>query len=137
MSATRDAIVQHLQADAAGVMSVAGDVYPGTPPEGASHPLVQVTAQRPPRGNYVFQGLSHEDSVYLVKAVDKNSSPKRAGEINAFIRARLDNAALSVDGQTTLLVSWVQDVEYSERTEDGTVYQHEGGLYEIWTEPEA
>lgn len=135
MSAVRDAIVLHLQADAAGVMSVATDVYPGTPPEGASHPLVTVDAHQPPRAHRVFQALDHEDSKYLVKGADKSSSPKRVGDLNRKIRARLDGADISVEGYDTQLVAWVEDVEYDETQPDGSVVRFEGGIYEVMVEP--
>jgi hypothetical protein len=143
VSNVREALCKFLQADtgAGKLMEIATQVYPGQPPEGAEHPLVDVTAMRAPRGNYAFQGLSHEDSLYLVKAVDKNASPATAAEMAKRIRARLDpdgtgDAEISVEGSDTLLLSWVQAVEYDDPQGDGSVYRHEGGIYEVWTEPE-
>lgn len=137
MSAVREAICKHLQEDVgpAGVMGIATDVYPKLAPEGAEHPLVVVRAQRPPRGHYTFQGLSHEDSFYVVTGVTEDTSPAVASDLKGRIRARLHDAPLVVEGSETLLVSWVQDVEFTEPDEDGVEYQHEGGIYEVWTEP--
>ena len=137
MSAVREAICKHLQADtgAGGLMELATDVYPKGAPEGAEHPLVVVAAHRAPRGHYAFQGLSHEESLYLVKGVDEGTSAARAGEMSRRIRARLDGAELEVEGYGLQLVSWVQDVEYDETAPEGTKYQHEGGIYEVWVEP--
>ncbi len=45
-------------------------------------------------------------------------------------------AALEVEDYGTLLLSWLQDVEYDETDDAGTKYQFEGGIYEVWTEPE-
>jgi len=142
MGAVRDAICLHLQGDlgSGGLMEIVTDVYPGAPTDLAEHPLVVVVAHRAPRGSYAFQGLDHEVSQYLVKGVVKGSGTALASEINRRIRARLDGAELVVEGRTTLLASWEQDVEYPETGtgdgEDGTTYHHEGSIYEVWTEPE-
>ena len=135
MSAVREAICKHLQEDAEGVMSVATDIYPKGVPEGGAHPLVVVKAHRPPRANNNFQGLSHEDSIYIVTGVDEGTSPARAANLKSLIRERLNEAAIEIEGYNTLLVSWMADIEFEETAEDGTKYQHEGGLYEVWAEP--
>ena len=135
MSAVREAICKFLQADATGVMAVATDVYPKGAPQGAIHPCVIVKAHRPPRGHYAFQELSAEDSIYMVTGVDEGTSPARAANLKSLVRERLDEAEIEIDGYHTLLVSWMADVEYEETAPDGTKYQHEGGLYEVWAEP--
>ena len=143
MSSVREALCLLLQADTGTgkLMELATDVYPGTAPEGAAHPFVTVAAHRAPRGEFTFGGLDHEESHYLVKAVDEGTSPARVCEMNRRIRARLDpegtgDAELDVEGHRTIFLSWVQDVEYDDPQEDGTNYQLEGGIYEVWTEPE-
>ena len=134
MAAVRDAIVQHLQADTSGVMALSDSVWPQIPPEGAAaHPFVTVTAQKAPAGVRVFQQVGFEESVFLVKAIDRNTSPKKVGQIAAAIRARLDDAALSISGQTPLAVMWLMDVSYHE-VDNGTIYQHEGALYYVAAE---
>lgn len=143
MSAVREALCKFLQEDtgAGRLMELATDVYPGTTaPEGAAFPFVVVFAQQARRGEFVFGGLDREESRYVVKAVDADTSPARVGEMNRRIRARLDpdgrgEVELDIDGHGTLFLGWVQDVEFDEPDGD-TVYQHEGGIYEVWTEPE-
>lgn len=142
MSSVREALCTFLQGDtgAGKLMELATDVYPGTAPEGAVHPFVVVAAHKPPRGNFTFQGLDHEESKYFVKAVDESTSPARVCEMNRRIRARLDpdgtgEVALEVEGYGTLFVGWEQDVEYDDAQPDGTTYQFEGGIYEVLTEP--
>lgn len=135
MSAVREAICKFLQADATGVMSVATDVFPKGVPEGAVHPFVVVKAHQPAKGEYAFQALSHEHSIYIVTGVDEGTSPARAANLKSLIRERLDEGEIEVEGYDTLLVSWMRDIEFEETAEDGTKYQHEGGLYEVWAEP--
>jgi hypothetical protein len=134
MAAVRDAIVQHLQTDAGGVMTLVTAVWPQIPPEGEGlYPFVTVTAQKAPTGVHAFQNGGYEESVFLVKAIDRNTSPKKVGQIAAAIRARLEDAALTISGQSTLAVIWLMDVSYHE-VEQGTIYQHEGGLYYVAAE---
>lgn len=143
MSSVREALCQFLQADdgAGRLMELATDVYPGAAPESATHPFVTVFAHRAPRGEFTFGGLDHEESMYLVKAVDEGTSPARVCEMNRRIRARLDpegkgDVALDVEGYGTVFLGWVQDVEYDDPQDEGGNYQFEGGIYEVWTEPE-
>lgn len=138
MSAVRDALCLLLQADAAGVMSLASDVYPKAAPESATHPFVIVSAQSPPRPVYALGGGSPmiESSVYLVKAVDENLSPARAANLNKLIKARLQNAALTVVDYNLLYLRWVSDVDYAEQRK-GKTYQHEGSLWRVEVAPQA
>jgi hypothetical protein len=140
MSALRDAIVTALKADAPTVAAATGGIWPGLPPKGAAtaYPFITVTAQRPPKPERVFRGggtpadgIAFEAATYLVKAVDKNTSPKRASDLNALIRTALDGQTITVTGYTLISLLWAGDVSYSE-LDDSTHYQHEGGLYEIW-----
>lgn len=143
MSAVREALCKFLQEDAGAgkLMELATDVYPKSAPEGAVHPFVVVAAHRAPRGSHAFQGLDHEESMYLVTAVDEGISPARASEMNRRIRARLDpegkgDVALVVEGHGTLFLGWVRDVEYDDPQAAGGNYQFEGGIYEVMTEPD-
>lgn len=141
MSALRNAIVLHLQADGDVIALATGGVYPGLPPESeAEYPFITVTAQQAPRPERVFgataaEQIAFEDATYLVKAIDRHTSPKTVGEINTAIRASLDGATLEIDGYETLNVIWVQDVQYDEH-EKGAIYQHEGGFYQVWAASE-
>ena len=146
MSALRDAIVLHLQNDsnvtdailaarqAAEHDTTPPAVYPGLPFKGASYPFIVVTAQRAPVGDWAFQQVALEDAVYLVKAIDQNTSAKTVGEINALICASLNLASLTITGYTSLGINWLSDVQYDE-LDNGIVYQHEGGLYNLMAEP--
>lgn len=134
MATVLNALVQYLQADTAGVMSVAKQIIPRQAPEGdIKYPVVIVTAQQAPEGALVFQGIAFEEGVYLVKACDKNISSVRTGQLNQLIRARLDQAAIPVSGYATLTCYWQRDVDYTEVV-GSTIYHYEGGLYYIAVE---
>jgi hypothetical protein len=135
MSALRDAIVQHLQGDSTVTDLATGGIYPGLPPESdQSFPFVSVTAHRGNRPERVFQGIAFEEEFLLVKAIDRSTSPKVVGEINAAIRASLDSATPTINGAAALNVMWAGDVCYDEQ-ENGQQYQHEGGIYQVWADP--
>lgn len=139
MSALRNAIVLHLQADAAVIALATGGIYPGLPPEAdQTFPFISVTAQKAPKPERVFRGggtaaqeIAFEDAAYLVKAIDQSTSPADVAAINAAIRTSLDGAAVSVTGYSLLTVQWMGDVQYDEH-QAGQTYQHEGGIYRIW-----
>lgn len=132
MSALLDSIVLKLQADASVTAAATGGIYPGLPPEGAtSFPFITVTAQSAPRPERTFQNIAFEDATYLVKAIDRNTSPKPVGDLNMLIRASLDGTAVTVTGYDLITVIWLQDISMVEEY-NGQIYQHEGGLYQIW-----
>lgn len=135
MSVFRNAIVLKLQASAGVTALATGGIYAKLPPEGlATYPMVVVYSWRPPRGGRTFQGVAYEDSIYLVKAIDQNTSPKRASEISAAVRTALNEAALTITGYNSMGIIWVEDVDYTE-VYQGKVYQHEGGLYSLMGSP--
>ena len=136
MGAFRDAVVKHLQADP-DIIGAVTKVYPGMPPKKSTadptiFPFITVTAQRPQRGDRVFQAIDHEDAVILVKAVDQSASPKRVGDINRLVRAALnDNAALSITGYGLINLMWIEDFEFPPEESDGILYQQEGSFYQV------
>lgn len=139
MSAVRDAIVTKLQATSA-VTTLATKIWPGVPPEDKSlvYPLVSVTPQKSPTPERVFQGggtnastIAFEESVYLVRACDRSTSPKSADDVNTQIKAALDGASLTITGQTQLVCEWVGDYETNEHY-SGQTYFYAGGFYRVW-----
>jgi hypothetical protein len=132
MSAVRNAICIHLKNDPS-VMAIAKGVHPKLAPESSKFPLVVVSAQQPATAVRTFQTVLAEQSIFLVKAIDQATSPKRAADLATAIRTSLDQANLMIDGQNNLGIIWIQDVDLVEEF-NGQTYQHEGGLYEIYTE---
>ena len=73
-----------------------------------------------------------ETDVWLVKAVDKDTSADDAEAIAARVKALLNDATLSISGSTLLYLRRQGDVEYSE-VEEGVTYAHCGALYRLVT----
>lgn len=140
MSALRDAIVLHLQADANVAPLVGNRIFPGLPAEGsATYPFIAITTQRPSQPERVFRGggavtdeIAFEDASYLVKAIDQNTSAKQVGEINAAIRTSLDGAAITLTDYELVSLTWTGDVGPFPELANSKTYQHEGGIYQIW-----
>lgn len=140
MSALRNAIIAHLKADAAVVAAATGGIWPGLPPKGrATYPFISVTAMKGDTPERVFRGggavadeIAFERAVFLVKAIDKSTSPNAAADIKALVRTALDGAAVTITDYTLLSCEWRGDIPGYSELDDSTQYQHEGGLYEIW-----
>jgi len=133
MSVVKSAILTRLQTDSTITALVSTRIYPDVAPEGNTYPFIIVSAQQPPRGARVFQRVGFEESIFLVRGIDKSSSPKNAGAIARAIRTNLEGAALTITGYATRSVEWVSGIEYTS-FEDGILYQHEGGFYFVMAE---
>lgn len=58
----------------------------------------------------------------------------QANNLDALILTTLDDAALAVDGQTTLLCHRVADISIPDVDEEGRKIYVVGGTYEVWTD---
>lgn len=138
MSALRDAIVLHLQADSNVIILATGGIFPGLPTKDVSYPFVTVTTQSAPKPERAFRGdgtvaseIVFEGAEYLVKAIDQSTSPKVVSDINTALRVSLDGAAISMTGYELVNLIFAGEVQYDELS-NGITYQHEGGIYQIW-----
>jgi hypothetical protein len=131
VSALRNSIVLHLQADSSVTTLATGGVHHQLPAEDdQSFPFVVVEQFKPTGAEWTFQGISHEDALYLVKAIDKNTTPARVEAINTAIRASLNLATLAIEGYESMGVMLMRTVEYPD-LEEGGHYQYEGGIYSL------
>lgn len=70
------------------------------------------------------------DEVWMVKAVDRNTTSDTAEAIAARLGTLLDDASLSISGRTLSYLRRQSDIEYPEVI-DGKSYRHVGGLYRL------
>jgi hypothetical protein len=75
-----------------------------------------------------------EEDVWLVKAVDRNTTADQAEAIQARVDALLTDGTLSVSGAEVTWLRRQSDVVYPE-TVDGVRYLHAGSLYRLVLEP--
>lgn len=73
-----------------------------------------------------------DTDVWLVKAVDRNTSADTAEAAAARIILLLNDAALSISGGTLLYLRRQSDVEYPEEI-DGQMYVHVGSQFRLVT----
>lgn len=71
-----------------------------------------------------------ETDVWLVKAVDRDTTADDAEAIAARIQALLNDASLSISGATLLYLRRQSDIDYSE-VHDAVQYKHVGALYRL------
>ena len=125
------AVVQKLRASSPLVAAIAGGIHEAVAPRKVKYPFIvyQIVASS---YEYDWTGMQiHallDISTYAVNPVDANN-------IDALIAGALNDAALSVDGQSSLLCRRVGDLPTGPDvdSEGKRIYQV-GGTYSIWTD---
>lgn len=131
-NAVAKALFTVLAADATltglGVTGVHEQVVPQTDPPQDPPYLVLQLSDAPDR--YTLGKRILLDEFWNVRAVDRSTSAKRAGDIADRVFALLNLQPLTVTGLTTLIVRREQSFAYQE-IDAGLVYHHAGGRYRI------
>lgn len=132
--AVRQAIYQKLNVAsvtsllASGSASLSHAVAPAT----AGYPFVIFQKQSgTPTGR--FGGQAMKSDLWLVKAVDRNTTSSRAEDIDKAINDVLDFQTLTVTGGSNPYLARESDVDYLE-TEGDQQYRHHGALYRLVTQ---
>lgn len=135
MDPVRDAIHDHLAADST-LTALLGDgaegIHHRKAHRGARTPMVIFNRQAG-TPTWTFGGIGFESGVWLIKAVSRDNSASTVEDIAARLDLILNDAAITISGQSLLLLRRESDVDYGEQ--DGAdSYQHRGGLYRLITE---
>jgi hypothetical protein len=125
------AVVRRLRASPALVAAIAGGIHEGIAPRKVRYPFI----------TYQLAGASYGydwGAVMLRVLIDVSvfaENPVDANNIDALIAGALNEAALSVEGQTSLLCRRVADLPTGPDidSEGKRIYQV-GGSYSIWTD---
>lgn len=125
------AIVQKLRASGPLVAAIAGGIHESIAPRKVKYPFLvyQLVA-----ANYTYQWDGMQNHV-LCDITTWAENPVDANNVDALVAAALNEAALAVAGQVTLLCRRISDTPTGQEI-DSTgkrVYQI-GGSYEIWTD---
>lgn len=110
-------------------------IYYNYAPDAANFPFVVFQKQA---GTPTYANASkpaYESDVWLVKAIDQNSTADRADAVADRLDDLLTDGTLSIAGGDTVM--WLRresDVVYEE-VEDGQVFVHSGSLYRLIYEP--
>lgn len=103
-------------------------IYHDQAPSEASFPYVIFSKSSGVPTDTLGKAGAFESDVWLIKAVDRNTTADRAEAAAARIQALLNDASLSISGATELYLRRQSDVEYPEIA-DGERYEHVGSLY--------
>lgn len=107
-------------------------IYHQQAPAGAAYPLIVFQKQAGNPTEAFGLPSAFENDVWLVKAIDKNSSADTAEAVQARIAVLLNDAALTISGSSLLYLRRQSDVEYPE-VDEGVRYAHAGALYRLVT----
>ena len=125
------AVVQKLRASSPLVAAIVGGIHEAVAPRKVRYPFIvyQIVASS---YEYDWTGMQihalMDVSTYAVNPVDANN-------IDALIAGALNDAALTVDGQTSLLCRRVGDLPTGPDVDsEGTRIYRVGGTYSIWTD---
>ncbi len=99
-------------------------------PSGARHPFVLLNKQSGVPTEAFTDPSAFETDVWLVKAVDHSPSADTAEAVQARVQTLLNDASLSISGETLMYLRRESDVEYVE-VADGEAYRHAGSLFRL------
>lgn len=105
-------------------------IYHQVAPDAAAHPFVIFNKQAGTPTYAMVTTPAYETDVWLIKAVDKDTSADDAEAVAARLNALLTDGVLSISGATQLYLRRQSDIDYEE-TDDGVVYRHVGSLYRL------
>jgi hypothetical protein len=131
MDPVRSALVTKLTGDAtlAAMLSGAGAIYHRRAPRTARTPFI-VFDLNAGSSISMFGGGEITDDVWMIKAVDNNSSASRAEDIDLRIKAVLHGSTIPLTGGGTASVLRETRINYAENEGDDT-WQHVGATYRV------
>lgn len=108
-------------------------IYHQQAPDGAGFPFVILNRQSGVPTEAFTDPSALETDVWLVKAIDKNTTADAAEAASARVAVLLNDSALTISGATTLYLRRQSDVEFPE-VRDGVTYRHVGSLFRLVTD---
>jgi hypothetical protein len=110
-------------------------IYHLRAPEGAGFPYVVFNLQDSRPAYTMKPGVpGYNADLWLIKAVDANSTADRADSIIARVKALLTDSTLSISSEDLMLLVPESDVEYAELA-DGQEYRHAGVIFRLMHQP--
>lgn len=108
------------------------NIYYQTAPEGAGFPRIIFNKQSGVPTEAFGDPSALENDIWLVKAIDQDTTADDAEAAAARIVALLNDTSLSISGASLLYLRRQSDVDYSE-VDSGVVYRHAGSLFRLIT----
>lgn len=108
-------------------------IYHQQAPSNAPHPFIIFQKQAGNPTETFGDPSALDTDVWLVKAVDKNTTADPAEAIQARIITLLNDAPLSISGHDLKYLRRESDVEFPE-VQDGVMFKHAGSLFRLITD---
>lgn len=124
------ALVQTLRANATLKAALTGGIHEGEAPLGSRHPWLIYGLQYGPM-DYAWGSMMIPSGFHLVVF---SRDQVEARNLDSLVVETLHDAALNVDGQTTLLCRRVLDLSSVDVDDEGLKVYGQGGLHEITTD---
>ena len=107
-------------------------IYHDDAPQDAQYPFVIFSkSSGVPTEAFSANGASAlENDIWMIKAVDRNSTADQAEAIADLVKTQLNDRTLSISGGICLYLRRQSDIEYTELSE-GVQYRHAGSLYRL------
>jgi hypothetical protein len=105
-------------------------IYHQQAPAGATYPFVVFNKQAGTPTEAFNDPSAYDTDIWLVKAVDRDTSADDAEAIADRVQVLLNDATLSISGGELMYLRRQSDVQFSEVTQ-GVTYQHAGSLYRL------
>lgn len=129
-AAIKRAIVVRLRSNATLRAVLSGGIHEGFAPEKASYPFLVYQLIYAPIAR--FWGSQMYVAGFDIRVFSEDSVG--ANNADALVLNVLDDAALVVDGQTTLLCQRTADLASPDVDDEGRKIYMVGGTYEVWTD---
>jgi hypothetical protein len=110
-------------------LSASDAIYHAQAPTGAKYPYLIFHKQAGTK-THAFGATAFKKEVWLVRAVDRNTTSNLAEAISEACDAVLDGGSLTVTGKTLADLRHVGDVDYLEVSGDQQ-FRHHGATYRI------
>jgi len=134
-AAVESALIAQLSGDAALHALMPDGVFIDLAPSGRTRFVI--VSLEIHHDNYQFRSAAFEEATYLVKAVERSTSPSNANDAAARIHELLEDVALTIDGYTHMVTERLERVVYTDVDPENqdTRWQHRGGRYAVWVSP--
>lgn len=124
------AIVQAIRANSTLYSQLTGGIHEGFAPSKVAYPFMTYQLVYDPIA-YTWGSMLHlagfDLRIFHTNSVDANN-------LDALVMTTLNDAALSVAGQSTLFARRVADLSFPDVDDEGRKVYMVGGTYEVWTD---
>ena len=124
MNPVRQALYTKLSGTSAITSKVGSRIYHAQAPADAAYPYIIFNRQSGTKMRAFQEPEAFKREVWLVKAVDRNTTSNAAEDVALAVDAALDGGTLTVSGKTLADLHHISDVDYLEPSGDQQFRHH-------------